>query len=244
MRIGERIKGLYVSDGVSQAESARRCGLEPYELSRLVTGRRRPQLHQLQAIATAEGVELEELVVGTDAEHLLGQEPKLVSRSELEGVLQKALKAEEAARTLEAEKRALAEGLEASQEKARAAEEGVLEARAQAEAGKARLEIAGRKLGAAEISLALHKARQDASEKELKDLRERFSIGLAQYGQLRQAYQNIQKQHGVLWQDYEALAQKHAVEVHELKTSRFATAGLTGMLGLAFGALMSGDSDG
>lgn len=241
MEIGERVKGLYVSDGVSQAVFARRCGLEPYELSRIVTGRRRPQLHQLQAIATAEGMTLEELVAGTDAEHILGQEPKLVSRSELEEVLQRALKAEERTRTLEAEKKALAAELEASQTKAQDAQNRAFEMEAKALMIKDRLEFVEADAGSDRMKALLFEAQYDAAETELEDLRERFSVSLALYSETKQAYENLNKQYVRLWEEYETMARENNVEGFEQRMNKFVTADLAGMLGLAFGAPASGD---
>ena len=235
MKIGERIRGLYVSDGVSQADLARHCGLEPYEVSRIVTGRRRPQLHQLQAIATAEEKTLEELVTGTDAEHMLGQEPKLVSRSELEEVLQRALKAEELTWTLEAEKKALATELEASQKQAREAKARVIEVEGQVMMMKAQLEVAEVDAGSDRMRALLLEAKHDAVVRELEELRERFSESLAIYAEIRQSYENLNGQYLRLWEEYESIARENNVEGFEQRMSKFVTDDVAGMLKMAFG---------
>lgn len=61
--LGERIKKARVAKGLSQPELARRCGWESQSrISHYETGKREPQLADLQKIARGLGLQIEELV--------------------------------------------------------------------------------------------------------------------------------------------------------------------------------------
>jgi len=64
MTIGERIKNLRISAGLTQEELAQRIGVKKQNISRYENGRVEPNIRTAKKIADALGVTIEEMAVG------------------------------------------------------------------------------------------------------------------------------------------------------------------------------------
>ena len=236
MKIGEKIKQLYVSDGITQTEFAKRCGLEPYEVSRIVTGKRRPQLHQLQAIANESEVPLEQLVAGTDSEDLIGEETKYVLKKELDAVLQKALKAETDARALTIGKETLEKeltGLKSDHRETNHRNQKLQSENDVLQKEVRQLTTMQKNLDATNTRLRIENA---GLKSNLQKLQKRHADAANQYANLRSAYQVLQNDCDTAWRSYEVLAEEHSVQLANTRRSTVATAGIAGLLGFVFGS--------
>lgn len=158
-----RLRAVMSQQGIVSAVLAKRAGLTPSLLSRLITGtestRREPQLEHILALARGLEIAPAELVAGTEAEHVLG---RWIPREEFEKEVQTRLQAQTQClelRTdlagLRSELKSLAGELDQTSQEAAKASQREVEARK--EQAKLRSE---RDAAVARLSVALHERDQ------------------------------------------------------------------------------------
>jgi len=166
----------------SQAWLAERTGLDRSLVSRLIRDQREPTVDALQCLAPALGVDVAELVRGTDAETRLQEVTQTVRRSDYEAVVQKLAEYEGHLHEMRARLRTSEEAL-AREEACRT------EAQHAACEAHLHLEHAERDLQNAREAALRH-------EQELRRYREALSRAVAEVAALRGKFQELQAELG------------------------------------------------
>lgn len=239
--IGERIRSLLKSRGIKQANLAEISGLKPYEVSRIVRGKRAPTLQSLELIAKGLDMGLEELVSGTDAQEFLAEELQQVTRAVHEEVLtQLALAQSENEELREQADRhdGIVEGLR----------EEVRAANAERDKANTRMAALERELRSALEQLRLERSEQESLRGELSGMQGQLTESREHVFRLQQTVQGQAGQVDALKRANLKLVESLAAcqssynALRERAAMNSGTAAiLAGVLGLGIGAIAASD---
>lgn len=171
IRFGARLNNLLERSGNSQAWLAEKANLERSTVSRIIRGERNPSGETLQHLAAVLGIDVKELVEGTDAEGTLEQVADLVRRQDYDAAVQKLVEQEGRAKDLELELQA-----------ARSAQEQEREARVKVVEELSRLQF---KLETTERDLATERNRSRELSGELQRHRLALQKAVGEVSSLR-----------------------------------------------------------
>lgn len=177
---GQRLHELLEQHGMSQSKLAERAGVERSTISRLIKADRTPTMDTLQCLAPVFGLDVSQLVHGTDADGRLTEAATMVRRQDYDAVVQKMVEFETKSGDLERKLRSVEEAVAQGQND-----------RTQAHVQLCTMQF---KLETAERDVALERQRNTELSQELKRYRDALQRAVADVSSLRGQMEEVARE--------------------------------------------------